>query len=308
MKKNTAAGMIFNIQKFSINDGPGIRTVVFFKGCPLKCSWCANPESQEPQREIIWDSQKCSGCHTCLKNCPHSAITAMENGIAIDTHRCSASNSCASCKICIEKCPSRALKAEGDIKTVDEVMRIVMQDEPFYEESGGGVTLSGGEAAMQPDFALALLKALQEKHIHTAMETTGFASPAAFAKLLPYLDLLLFDIKHWDNQKHIEGTGVSHAVILKNMKTAIDQGKNVLPRLPVIPGYNDSLADAEGFVQRLQEVGAHRVQLLPFHQFGENKYHLLGKNYAFVHTPALHPEDLAAFQQVFLQHGIEAFF
>jgi pyruvate-formate lyase-activating enzyme len=169
-------------------------------------------------------------------------------------------------------------------------------------------TLSGGEAAMQPYFALALLKALQEKHIHTAMETTGFAAPAVFAKLLPYLDLLLFDIKHWDNRKHIEGTGVSHTVILKNMKTAIDQGKNVLPRLPVIPGYNDSLADAEGFVQRLQEVGAHRVQLLPFHQFGENKYHLLGKNYAFVHTPALHPEDLAAFQQVFLQHGIEAFF
>jgi pyruvate formate lyase activating enzyme len=208
----------------------------------------------------------------------------------------------------VHECPGKALKNEGELKSVQEVIDIVMQDLPFYEESGGGVTLSGGEAAMQPDFALALLKALRKKRIHTAIETTGFTSPAVFAKLLPYLDLLLFDIKHWDNQKHIEGTGVSNAVILKNMKTAIEQGKNVLPRLPVIPGYNDSLADAEGFVQRLQETGARRVQLLPFHQFGENKYHLLRKEYAFAHTPALHPEDLAAFQHVFIQHGIDAFF
>ena len=293
---------IFNIQKFSVNDGPGIRTTVFFKGCPLRCKWCSNPESQLTSVQLLWDEDKCCRCRSCVRSCDCGAISYEEGKICLHASRC------RHCSACLSACPTGALTQEGRMVTTDEVLSECLKDLPFYEESGGGVTLSGGEAAMQPDFALALLKALQEKHIHTAMETTGFASPAAFAKLLPYLDLLLFDIKHWDNQKHIEGTSVSNAVILKNMKTAIEQGKNVLPRLPVIPGYNDSLADAEGFVQRLQEVGAHRVQLLPFHQFGENKYHLLGKNYAFVHTPALHPEDLAAFQQVFLQHGIEAFF
>ena len=152
-----------------------------------------------------------------------------------------------------------------------------MQDEPFYEESGGGVTLSGGEAMMQPEFAVALLKALQERGVHTAIETTGFASPAVFERITAHVDLLLFDIKHWDEEKHKEATNVSNHPILQNMKYAISHGKEVLPRLPVIPGYNDSLDDAAGFVRRLQEVGAKRVQLLPFHQFGENKYRLLGK-------------------------------
>ena len=183
-----------------------------------------------------------------------------------------------------------------------------MQDDVFYEESGSGVTLSGGEATMQPDFAIALLKALKEKRIHTAIEATGFASPAVFHRILEYLDLILFDLKHWDEEKHKEATNVSNIPILQNMKYAISQGKEVLPRLPVIPGYNNSPADAAGFVRRLKEVGAKRIQLLPFHQFGENKYHLLGREYAFTDVKALHPEDLQEFRQVFLDHGIEAFF
>lgn len=308
MKKTEAYGMIFNIQKFSINDGPGIRTVVFFKGCPLKCAWCANPESQEPRLQILWDSKKCIGCRTCVKSCPSLAIQDGTSGIVIDHRRCSGSGICSERGICIEKCPAHALKAEGERKSVDEIVRVVMQDEAFYEESGGGVTLSGGEASMQPEFAIALLRALKERNVHTAIETTGFASPAVFGRLLPYLDLLLFDIKHWDKEKHLEATGVSNAVILANMKFAIEQGKEVLPRLPVIPGYNDSAEDAAGFVRRLREVGAGRVQLLPFHQFGENKYRMLGKEYAFAHAKALHPEDLQDFRQVFLANGMDAFF
>jgi len=256
-------GTIFNIQKFSLNDGPGIRTVVFFKGCPLRCTWCANPESQSADLQIPWDEKKA---------------------------------------------PPHFLKLKGERKSVEEIVRIVMQDEPFYQKSGGGITLSGGEALLQPDFAIALLQACKEKGLHTAMETTGFASPAVFQQVIGYLDLLLFDIKHWDEGAHKKYTGVSNLPILANMKYAIQQGKEVLPRLPVIPGVNADLEDAKGFVRRLQEADANKVQLLPFHQFGENKYRMLGRNYAFENVKALYPEDLEEYRQVFLAAGIEAFF
>lgn len=251
MESKKLTGIIFNIQKFSLHDGPGIRTVVFFKGCPLACKWCANPESQGP-------------AHTP--------------------------------------------KAEGNVKTVDEVLSVCLQDIDFYEESGGGVTLSGGEALVYPDFAVALTQALKEHGIHTAIETTGFAAPEIFDRVADSLDLLLFDIKHWDEQRHIAGTGVSNRLILDNMKRAIAAGKNVLPRLPVIPGYNNAPEDAAGFAKRLKDAGASQVQLLPFHQLGEKKYEDLGKEYEYADVPALHEEDLEDFKQVFLDAGIHAFF
>ena len=301
-------GMIFNIQKFSINDGPGIRTVVFFKGCPLACGWCANPESQDARFQVMWDDKKCRHCQTCVKSCPTLAIKYVDGSIVIDHRRCSGSGVCSARGICVEKCPAHALKTEGERRTVDEIMRVVLQDQPFYEESGGGVTLSGGEATMQPEFAIALLKALKAKGIHTAIETTGFASPAIFDRIIEHLDLLLFDIKHWDEAKHKAATKVSNTPILRNMKHAIAIGKDVLPRLPVIPHYNNSTDDALGFVKRLKEVGAQRVQLLPFHQFGENKYHMLGREYDFTGIKSLHPEDLKDFQKIFVDNGINAFF
>ncbi|MCR5834776.1 MAG: glycyl-radical enzyme activating protein [Selenomonadaceae bacterium] len=302
MYDKTRYGMIFNIQKFSINDGYGIRTVVFFKGCPLKCTWCSNPESQEPHLQILWDEKKCLHCETCVKSCPSLAIKNIDGKIIVDSKKCSGSG------ICTEKCPGHALKSEGEFKTVAEIMEVVMQDLPFYEESGGGVTLSGGEAMMQPEFAIELLKALKGENIHTAIETTGFVAPEIFREVIKYLDLLLFDIKHWDETKHKEKTSVSNIPILQNMKYAIDIGKDVLPRLPVIPNYNNSLDDARGFVRRLNEVGAKKVQLLPFHQFGESKYAMLGRNYEFAHVKGLHPEDLTDFRKIFLDAGIDAFF
>lgn len=308
MKGEVKHGMIFNIQKFSINDGPGIRTVVFFKGCPLKCTWCANPESQEPRLQILWDAKKCLHCNNCVMSCPALAVKNIEGVITVDHRRCSGVGVCSERGICIERCPGHALKPEGELKTVADVMKVVMQDLPFYEESGGGVTLSGGEAMMQPEFAIELLKALKSKNIHTAIETTGFTSPAIFQRVIEYLDLLLFDIKHWDENKHKEKTGVSNLPILKNMKYAIDNGKEVLPRLPVIPNYNDSLDDARGISQRLNEVGAKRVQLLPFHQFGQNKYSMLGRNYEFADVKNLHAEDLFDYQKIFLNNDIDAFF
>lgn len=295
-------GTIFNIQKFSLHDGPGIRTVVFFKGCPLNCKWCANPESQDTRLQILWDKEKCTGCKACTAICPANTISHNEGAVHIDT------GLCCRCLSCISHCPHQALKAEGETKTVKEILDICLQDEAFYEESGGGVTLSGGEALMQPDFAVSLLQALKERHIHTAIETTGYADPKIFRHVTALADLLLFDIKHWEEGRHKEGTGVSNHMILDNMKNAIDSGKNVLPRLPVIPGYNNSPADAEGFVKRLHEVGAKEVQLLPFHQFGEKKYDMLVKPYAYTDVPALHEEELEDFRQIFIGHGIHAFF
>lgn len=308
MKDKTFYGIIFNIQKFSINDGPGIRTVIFFKGCPLRCTWCSNPESQESNLQILWDEKKCLHCNTCVKSCPNFAMKNIDGKITANQKICLGVGVCSEQGICIEKCPAQALKVEGEKKSVEEILKIVMQDIDFYEESGGGVTLSGGEATMQPEFAIELLKALKEKNIHTSIETTGFTSPEIFKRIIKYLDLILFDIKHWDEEEHKKKTGVSNLPILKNMKYAIDEGKEVLPRLPVIPNYNNSLDDAKKFVERLKEVGAKKIQLLPFHQFGENKYHMLGRIYDFTDVKALHAEDLQDFQKIFKDNGIDAFF
>ena len=199
MSQSPCLGRIFNIQKFSLNDGPGIRTVVFLKGCPLRCAWCANPESQEPQMQVLWDAGKCLHCNACVRNCPAGAVREVEGRILIDHGRC-LDGSCSERGrfLCIDRCPGHALEMAGEWQSVEEVMQLAMQDEPFYEESGGGVTLSGGEALMQPEFAVALLEALKARGVHTAMETTGFAAPEIFRQVIQHVDLLLFDIKHWD--------------------------------------------------------------------------------------------------------------
>lgn len=304
MKKadRTKTGMIFNIQKFSVHDGPGIRTVVFFKGCPLSCRWCSNPESQRPGIQVLWDQKKCIGCHHCIDVCPSGAIALTDGQICIDAARCTG------CRQCVLECPGKALTTEGETKTVQEVLDVVMQDLPFYEESDGGITLSGGEFLSQPDFALELLLAAKEEGLHTCCETTGFARPKVFDRVMEHVDYLLFDLKHWDSEKHKSGTGVTGGMQLSNMKRAIAAGKTVLPRIPVIPGFNDSLEDAAGLAAALKEAGAKECQLLPFHQFGENKYHLLGQTYDYENTPALHPEDLQDYRQRFTDHGIHAFF
>ena len=295
-------GIVFNIQKFSVNDGPGIRTVVFLKGCPLRCAWCANPESQMTREQVLWEKDKCLHCGHCREICPEGAVAIHEAQIRIDSNRCSA------CQACIVECPAQALKMEGERKSVRQVLNVVMQDLPFYEESGGGLTLSGGELLMQPDFAWNLLAAAKEDGLHTCCETTGMAVPDVFDRVMEPVDELLFDLKHWDAEEHRKGTGVTNTLPIENMRRAIQNGKCVLPRIPVIPRFNDSLTDAAGLAELLQSLGAKRCQLLPFHQFGENKYDLLGADYRYRDVPALHREDLEPYHQVFLNHGIEAFF
>ena len=295
-------GMIFNIQKFSVNDGPGIRTVVFLKGCPLHCQWCANPESQYSGFQVLWDMGKCVRCHHCIETCSKKAISFFSNEIKINPYACSG------CKKCIQECPNKAPQGEGEEKTVQEVLDIVLQDKVFYEESNGGITLSGGEILYQPKFALEILLAAKEEGLHTCCETTGFVKTETFKTIIEQVDYILFDMKHWDSQRHKEGTGIYNELILSNMKYAVQAGKIILPRIPVIPDYNDSIEDAVQFANLLKKTGITTCQLLPFHQFGENKYDLLTRTYAYKAQPSLHKEDLTEYQTAFLDNGVDAYF
>ncbi len=295
-------GIIFNIQKFSTNDGPGVRTTVFFKGCPLKCRWCANPESQSADVQILYDSARCHQCSTCVRVCPQKAVSMLEDRILIDRSKC------VGCLACVRNCPANALSYEGGYKTVPEVIRVCLQDKDFYETSGGGVTISGGEGMSQPEFLEELADELKKHQIHLAIETTGYITPEIFHRLAPRFDLLLFDVKHYDSIRHCEGTGVPNEQIIENLAWAIAQGIEILPRIPVIPGFNYSEEDAVGIAALLKRAGAERAQLLPFHQFGENKYHKLNWDYAFENVAALHEEDLKGYLRVFQEEGITAFF
>ncbi len=293
---------IFNIQKYSIHDGPGIRTVVFFKGCPLSCLWCSNPESQDTKIQIICDRTKCTQCLHCIDVCQNNAISLNDNHIKID------SNNCISCFACKNSCPHKALSVEGEFLTLSHVMNEVMKDEMFYEESNGGVTLSGGEVLMQHEFGSELLKLLKNRNIHTAIETTGHTSSETFSKFIQDVDLLLFDIKHYDREKHFKVTNVYNDLIIENLKIAIDNGKDVIIRIPVIPNINSSLEDAKGFCKLLKSVNTKKVNLLPFHQFGQKKYELLNKPYTFQNTQQLHEEDLLDYKNIFLKNGFDCYF
>lgn len=290
---------IFNIQRYSIHDGPGIRTVVFFKGCPLQCLWCSNPESQHGRPELTWDESKCKKCLKCMESCPHQAIALLNDRITF------AKNHCTYCTNCAGVCSEKAITILGEYRSLDYVLKEVMKDKDFYEESHGGVTLSGGEVLMQHEFAIALLKELKNKGIHTASETTGYTNPEIFQFFIDNVDLLLFDMKHYDSEKHFASTKVYNDKIIVNLKTAIMHGKDVRIRIPVIPTINNSLDDARGFCKLLKEAGATKVNLLPFHQFGQKKYSLLGKEYKFADVPQLHEEDLQEYKDIFIQNGFD---
>lgn len=300
MKQKKA--LLFNIQKFSIHDGPGIRTTVFFKGCPLRCHWCSNPESQFGNIQITWDSSKCISCQKCVKGCPEEAISEVKGRIIIDRERCKGHQEC------FKGCPTDSFKVEGVYKTVDEIISEVLKDIDFYEESGGGVTLTGGEVLQQADVAIELLKELKKHNIHTAAETTGYATPEVFQRFLEHIDLLLFDVKHYDPVRHKEGTGTDNKIILENLKSAVKKGKKIIARIPVIPNFNDSLHDAEEFSTLLNKIGIKDVNLLPFHQFGQKKYDLLDMKYTLNDVKQLHPEDLKDYQEVFIHNGLNCKF
>lgn len=302
--ENIMEGTVFNIQKFSIHDGPGIRTTVFLKGCPLRCRWCANPESQSSRIEIFYDEKKCSRCGRCISACKSNALSSdPETGkIICDQNRCTG------CLECVKTCPSRARTAEGERMEARKAAEACMSDLPFYEESGGGVTISGGEGMSQPGFVQELVSLLKKEGIHCAIETTGAVGEEVFQRLALEFDLILFDVKHADSEKHAQKTGAGNERILKNLKWAVEKEIPVLCRMPVIPGFNDDRESARQIALLLKKLGIHRIQLLPFHQMGENKYRLLHRIYDYAGVPNLHPEDLKDVQSVFLNEGVEAFF
>ncbi len=291
---------IFNVQRFSLHDGPGVRTTVFFKGCPLRCAWCANPESIAPGAQVLRAEQSCTACGVCASVCPEAAVTASGAAVAIDHARC------AGCGRCVEACPANALSLSGTLYSLDEAIAVCLRDREFYEDSGGGVTLSGGEATAQGAFAAALMGELGKRGVHTALETNGFAGEAAFREAAAGADLLLFDVKHHDSARHAAGTGVDNARILANLGWALAAGKDVLVRIPVIRGYNNSLDDARAFARLLLGMGAGRVQLLPFHQMGESKYASLGIPYPLRDVLPLRKEEVEDFRSVMRIEGLEA--
>ena len=295
-------GILFNIQKFSIHDGPGIRTTVFFKGCPLRCQWCSNPESQLKKIQILNDQDKCTRCRQCVSFCQQKAISLVNNRIQMDINKCNG------CLKCLSICPNHALSNEGEYKEIEDIVSLCLQDKDFYEESNGGVSISGGEGMSQPEFLKALVQELKKHSLHIAIETTGFVSHDVFKQLAPLFDLILFDIKHYDSNQHFLGTHVHNTIIIDNLKWAISEGLNILPRIPVIPSFNESIEDAKGFTHLMLSLGLNTVQLLPFHQFGEKKYTLLNREYVYINKKALYQEDLKAYQHIFLDKGIECFF
>lgn len=288
--------IVFNIQKFSLDDGPGIRTTVFLKGCPLRCAWCANPESQLRAPQLEWDGEKCARCGACARACADNLTS--RTGLVVRRAAAAA-------------CPTGALSLVGRERDVDDVLAVCLQDECFYERGGGGVTLSGGEPLAWPDFCCELLARLRERGIHTALETTGYADEKTFRRVASHADLLLFDVKHWDDARHRAGTGVSREPIVANLAWAVAHGPEVLPRIPVIPGFNFDAERpeeaAEGFAGALLDAGATRCQLLPFHQLGENKYALLQRDYALAGARGLHEEDLAPLVSGLRERGVDAF-
>lgn len=297
---------VFNIQKFSLNDGPGIRTVVFLKGCPLRCAWCSNPESQRRAPQLEWKESACIGCGACLAAAPEAAAAEYGGKRHVDVH--SLRGDTPEAQAAVKACPAHALTCTGETKTVDEVVKVCLQDQPFYEDSGGGVTLSGGEALTWPDFCEELLVRLHEEGIDTCIETEAHVSPEVFQRIAAHLDHMLVDLKHVNPTRLQEHTGVDGHLMLENLAWALANHPDVLPRTPVIPGFNDSLDDARAMARWLRTHGGTRVQLLPFHNFGESKYALLDMPYTLRGIKNLHPEDLEDYRQTYLDEGIDAFF
>jgi len=304
MKDNDPAavrGMIFNVQHYCIHDGPGIRTTVFMKGCPLRCLWCQNPESHSIRPQLFFAAGKCSGCGRCAETCPHKAVTLRE-GKAVTNRKL-----CKACGACVAECLQGARIIMGTEVTAGEVWQKIAQDKIFYDDSGGA-TLSGGEPLFQPEFSLAILKLCKDDGIHTALETCGYAPWETIEEILPYVDLFLYDLKHMDDDKHKRFTGVSNEVIKQNLIKIFRRFKPLIVRVPVIPGYNDSKENMEALAKFvIDELDSSiPVNLLPYHRLGDSKWAgLESAESSFKSNPPAE-EQMEALKQMFFSFGLSA--
>jgi pyruvate formate lyase activating enzyme len=277
------SGTIFNIQRYSTQDGPGIRTTVFLKGCPLSCAWCHNPEGLSPRKEIIVVETRCAACGACREACPFGVEIAGTGPLPVRHSQCTL------CAACVAACPTSARQVLGRTVTVSEVVEQVTPDRIFFDESGGGVTLSGGEPLAQPRFLTALLRACRMRGVHTALDTTGHGSLDDLQAAASLADLVLYDLKAFDDARHRRLTGISNALILENLRALAEEHRDIWIRIPVVPGFNDDsedLARLAEFVSGLPHVTL--VNLLPFHRTGLHKFARLGLTHQLdgVETPS----------------------
>ena len=271
-------GMVFNVQKYSVHDGPGIRTIVFLKGCSLSCRWCSNPESQQREPELAFNAGRCLGvskCGHCIVACPYGSITLGDD----DKLRVNRSH-CTACHMpCAAACPAQGLLVYGKQRTVDDVLNVVEQDMAFYARSGGGLTLSGGEPLLQGEFAVALLREARARRIKTAVETCGMVSAETVRAAAEYLNYVLFDIKHMDSAEHEAQTGLPNKRILENFRILAEEFPNlpILARTPIIPGFNDSEQAITNIAQFLKPYEHVEYEMLPYHRLGTQKYQFLDR-------------------------------
>ena len=293
-------GLVFNIQRFSIQDGPGIRTTVFMKGCPLTCPWCSNPEGISSVPEIMTSDRKCIGCKKCVEVCPLNAISYVDGVRQINW------NLCTNCLECAKVCPSHSIGVIGKYMTVDEAFKVASRDAPFYRNTGGGVTVSGGEPLLQWQFVLELLKKCKKIGLHTALDTSGYCRWEDMRKVLEYVDLILFDVKHADSESLKETCGASNQLMLDNLKKASRMSKIWL-RVPLIPNFNDSESNIRAVAELAIGTKAEKVSLLPYHEYGKHKYQRLGKKYGFNGTGILKPDHqiVVTSQQILESYGLE---
>ncbi|HUU64256.1 MAG TPA: glycyl-radical enzyme activating protein [Dehalococcoidia bacterium] len=294
-------GLIFSVQRYSTEDGPGIRTTVFMKGCPLRCLWCHNPEGQESYPQIAFNGSRCIGCKGCVDACPQGAITFTADGPRTDRGRCQ------NCGKCAEVCPTGARELIGRYMTSEEALSEVERDILFYRSSGGGVTVGGGEPTAQPGFLVEFLMKCHEKGIHTALDTSGQVKWKTMEEVLKHVDLVLYDIKQLDPAKHADCSEVSNKLILENARRISGKGIPMIIRVPVIPGYTDgekNIRDITKFVSILGSVTT--VDLLPFHRLGEPKYKKLDRNYEFEGTQPPTDEYMQELKRLVESFGLQA--
>jgi pyruvate formate lyase activating enzyme len=300
-------GLILHLQRFSTEDGPGIRTTVFFKGCPLNCLWCHNPESISAKPQIQWLENRCIGCGTCVKTCPENCLTKTEQGIIVDRQLCTA------CGDCAVACPANAMELLGRTVTVDAIIDELVKDRVFFDKSGGGVTLSGGEPLAQVDFSAVLLQNLKEKGISTAIDTCGFCSVNALDRVLPHTDLVLFDLKEIDAEKHRTFTGQHNQRILENLLYTRNYVVNMArekilwirtPLIPAATATRENIASIGAFIARNLEGVAQRWELLTFNNLCRDKYRRLGIHWPYAGTPIMSKDIVSELEQCAKQSGV----
>lgn len=290
---------VMDIQRFCVHDGPGIRTVVFLKGCPMHCPWCANPESQSRKRVLLHDGKTCIGCGICQTSCPNGVIRMIQNG---ERQLAEFSREwCAACGICGSKCPTGAITYSGTAMTTSEILDEVRKDADYYKASGGGVTLSGGEVFAIGSGLSELLERFQEAGIPVAVETCGQFSYDTVENCMDDVDLFLFDVKHVDKQRLKMVTGGDTEVIMGNLKRLVLGEHKVIVRIPVIPGFNHTWKDMEEIIGTVKSLGVEQIELLPYHTLGKGKYEKLGRDYELGDTPMLSKKDLAVYQGLLRQ-------